>query len=167
MMTTIGMLVLLAALALTLKIGVIDDDYDGLVAGETGFTLTITGPSGTPAAINIEAIEDLTPPVRDHKTDTWTPISGARSGLEQQIICGESSATIGAKVTYLEGNQVLMDAFVGVNGCAISLTGPDGVIFSGTGGMKKLGMDAVSADKHITSSLEFVLNAGWTCAAGS
>ena len=136
------------------------DDFDGTF--NTITKLTITPPGGSPAEFNVQGIENLTPPGREHKKDTWTPISGSRAGLEQQVLCSESSSSIQVTVTYEKVRQLQLDEIAGINGCTIVLTTSDGLAISCIGGAEKVSPARMEDSKHNTAEITFAINAGWT-----
>ena len=141
------------------------DDFDGTIPSPMSLTVVTAG--GLGASVPIQGIENLTFPVRNFKKDTWTPISGARARKEQLVLCTEQAAEIGATLTYEREHQLEMDAICGVNGCQVTLVGPDGLTISGMGGVEKLGVARVEDSKHMSADFTFALAAGWTCTAGA
>ena len=136
------------------------DDFDGALP--TPMMLSVITANGAGTMVPIHGIENLTLPQRVHKRDKYTPISGTKAGLEQSILCSEQSADIPATLTYELAHQMAMDAICGVNGCAITLVGPDGLTIAGTGGIEKVSVARVEDSKHMTADLSLALNAGWT-----
>ena len=141
-----------------------DDDFDGTF--NTVAWLTVVTPGGGTVTVEIQGIENLTPPGRQHKKDTWTPISGDRTGYEQQALCSQQSATIEATLTYELSRQMEIDDVVGINGCTISLKLSDGLLISGTGGIEKMSFARMEDSKHNTSDFTIALNAGWEMTDG-
>jgi hypothetical protein len=136
------------------------DDFDG--SFNKVAVLSITPPLGGPAMVDIQGIETLTLPVRQHKKDTWPVISGVRAGKEQQALCSEQAATIEGTLTYELSRYLELDALHGINGCDIVLQASDGLIFAATGGLEKLSAPKMEDSKHGTSDFTFAVNAGWT-----
>jgi len=141
------------------------DDFDG--SFNTVAHLTVVTPGGGTVTVDIQGVENLTPPGRQHKKDTWTPISGDRTGFEQQALCSQQSATIEATLTYEKVRQKEINDVVGINGCAISLLLSDGLTIAGTGGIEKMSLGRMEDSKHNTSDFTIALNAGWTMTDGS
>ena len=144
------------------------NNFDGLlpVIG----TFTITGPGGAPTLANIYGCEDVQLPSREVKRDTYTMINTARAGLEQTILGSQKSTSIETKLVFQTGNFAAIDAFVGVNSCAIALvvnsnaTEP-GISISAVGSIEKISFERWEDSKHAVYSLSLAVNAGWTFAS--
>lgn len=139
------------------------DNFDGSFG--SGVTLTVVT-SGGVTTVPIHGIENLVPPVRQVKKDTYTPISGTHSGYEQGVLCSKNVATLEATLTYEKAHQIAMDGICGQNGCSISLVIPDGYTFSGTGGIEKIGMSRMEDSRHMTSDIIIHFNADFTATDG-
>jgi hypothetical protein len=140
------------------------DDFDGSFA--SGLSLTVITAAGAGTTVPIQGIENLSFPTRNFKKDTYVPLSGARARKEQLVLCSEQATEITCTLTYEKAHQIAMDAICGVNGCAITLVGPDGITISGSGGIEKLGVARVEDSKHMTADFTIALAAGWDCADG-
>jgi len=136
------------------------DDYDGTF--NTVAVLSITPPVGGPALVDVQGIENLVLPVREHKQDNWTVISGDRAGKEQQVLCSEQASEISGTLVYELARYLELDALHGINGCAIVCQASDGLLFACVGGLKKFSAPKMEDSKHASSDFVFAVNAGWT-----
>jgi hypothetical protein len=135
------------------------DDFDGSFG--SGILMSVTDDT-TSVVINIFGIEEVTPPGRSYKEDKYTPISGARAGFEQAVLCSQEASSCGLTLTYNKGVQVALDEVCGKGGKTILFTFPDGLTMSGHGGLQKLSVARVVDSKHMTADATFLINGGWT-----
>lgn len=144
------------------------NNFDGLVP-KVG-TFTILSPALGATTVNVYGCEDVKPPDREVKKDTFTVISGTRAGKEQNLLCSYKVGTMEAKLAFNVENLRSLDALVGVNGCTIVLTidattTAPGVTFSCTGGIEKLGVDRMMDSQHAVANVTLAVDAGWTIAS--
>ena len=141
------------------------DDFDATLA--TGLSLIVTTADGGGIAVPIYGTEDINPPMRSFKEDKYIPLTGPKAGKEQVILCSEEASEVTVTFTYNIANQVAMDAQCGVNGCQIVMTLADGLVMTGRGGMKKLGLKQLVDSKRITGDLTLCMAGGWSLASGA
>ena len=145
--------------------GTLTDNFSGILG--MGSSLSVTPPGSGTTAVPIQGILEFTPPGRAHKKATFTTISGTLSGKEQVLIGSEQAATIEVTVVYEKLHMAAVDAVHGVNGCAVSLTLPDGSVYAGTGGIEKNAAERIVDTKEVTDAITIALNAGWTFTPGA
>ena len=139
------------------------DNFDGIVGA--GSSLSVTTP--TPVTVPIQGLLEFTPPARQYKKATYTPLSGTNAGKERILLCSEQAGTIEVTALFEATRAADIDAICGVNLSTITLTLSDGTVYSGTGGIEKGAVEHVTDSKEITISLTIALDAGYTFTAGA
>jgi hypothetical protein len=133
-----------------------------------GMSLSIAGPSGTPASFSLLDILSGKPPDRNYKQAKYTPQTGDKAGKEQVLVGSEEATECEVTVVYSSAVRNGIEAFKGINGCTITFTTPPpagattgGGSFAGTGALVKITGKKVGDTEIFEDTLTFAICGGW------
>lgn len=132
-------------------------------------TLTITPPGSSPTVVTIQGLLDYQPPGREYSMTTDIPLTGGSTYKNKELgtVTHEKIAKIPVTIIYGAAHRTAIEAAIGVNNCALSLTLIDGSTYVGVGAIIKASETKQGANNTLRTEIELFVNGGWTWTGGS